>query len=125
MRSAPALLLVVVLMACGREQALPTAATESTPVTEVRASLAGTALVDFEGFTLGAIHGQFDWQSVGGAGSTSTVSKCATYDHVIAGTALPAAFGSRSLRISNAVTSGCYSDQTFSQRAVDIAGQAG
>jgi hypothetical protein len=54
------------------------------------------------------------------------------YDHAIADYAAlvpPAfrdpAFGDRSLRISNAVTSGCYSDQTFSHRATDVAGERG
>lgn len=94
-------------------------------------SPAGT--VTFESFALGAIHGQQDWQSTGGEGSGAALeSRCAVYDHVIAdnATMVPTAareavFGRRILRISNAVTSGCYSDQTFSQRAADVAGESG
>jgi len=89
--------------------------------------------VTFEDFAVGAIHGQHDWLSAGGEGSGAPAgSACAVYDHVIADNAalLPSrayagVFRRRSLRISNAVTSGCYSDQTFSQRSADVAGEAG
>ncbi len=87
-------------------------------------------VVDFELFAPGGIDRQFDWQSLGGAGAPPPVStaRCAVYDHEI--TVNPdkprdQAFGERSLRISNAVTSGCYGDQTFSARVRDPAGQAG
>lgn len=90
-------------------------------------------MATFEDFALGAIHGQQDWQSTGGMGSGAPPgSFCAVYDHAIAEYAgvVPSslrdpAFGQRSLRISNAVTTGCYSDQTFSQRAADVAGEWG
>ncbi|MDP1892486.1 MAG: hypothetical protein Q8K55_16495 [Gemmatimonadaceae bacterium] len=92
----------------------------------------GVRVVTFEDFALGAIHGQFDWQSTGGQGSgAAPLSFCAVYDHVIADpatlvpTAFRNAFGERSLRISNAVTSGCYADHTFSHRATDVAGERG
>ena len=89
--------------------------------------------VTFENFALGAIHGQHDWQAIGAEGSGAVpASPCGVYDHAIADYAAlvpPAfrepAFGRRSLRISNAVTSGCYSDQTFSRRTADIAGERG
>lgn len=90
-------------------------------------------VVDFEDFTLGVIHGQHDWQATGAQGTGAAAgTACAAYDHAIAdySTLVPSrfrdtAFGERSLRISNAVTSGCYSDQTFSSRAADIAGERG
>src|ERR1019366_8987565 len=56
---------------------------------------------------------------------------CAVYDHVIADNKAAedayryVLFGRRSLRISNAVTSGCYTDQTFSSRTANYAGQTG
>jgi hypothetical protein len=91
------------------------------------------ATVTFEDFAVGAIHGQHDWLAAGGEGSGAPAgSACAVYDHVIADNSVllpPVAyagvFGRRSLRISNAVTSGCYSDQTFSHRAADVAGEEG
>lgn len=89
--------------------------------------VAPEAATDFESFTVGGINGQWDWKSFGGAGATAPGSHCAVYDHVIhANDAFAgAAFGARSLRISNAVTTGCYGDQTFSARSADVAGQAG
>ena len=87
---------------------------------------------NFERFAVGAIQGQFDWKSLGGTGATPPANPadthCAVYDHVIADNSLidaPHSFGRRSLRISNAVTSGCYADHTFSARAADPAGQTG
>jgi hypothetical protein len=87
----------------------------------------------FEDFNLGAIDGQHDWKSLGGLGAP-TVSPagahCAVYDHEIADNVTATSsyrfheFQNRSLRISNAVTSGCYSDQTFSSRTSNAAGQA-
>jgi len=78
------------------------------------------------------IDGQHDWQSVGGVGAPAPGSACGVYDHEVAdyATVVPGhfrarSFGHRSLRISNAVTSGCYSDQTFSSRTANVAGQAG
>lgn len=87
---------------------------------------------NFERFAVGAVDGQFDWKSLGGAGAPPPANPadthCAVYDHLIADNNLidaPHSFGHRSLRISNAITSGCYGDQTFSARAGDPAGQAG
>lgn len=86
----------------------------------------------FEDFALGVINGQHDWQSTAGVTPTGPVAPCAAYDHEIADShALIDApyrrggFGRRSLRVSNAVTSGCYTDQTFSQRSADVAGETG
>lgn len=89
------------------------------------------SVTTFEGFALGTIDGQFDWQSTGGTGALPG-SEHGVYDHEIAdaatfltGRSLPRSIGHRSLRISNAVTSGAYSDQTFSNRTPNVAGQAG
>ena len=93
---------------------------------------AAGSVITFEDFVLGAVDGQHDWQSAGGVGAPAAGSACGVYDHEIAdyATVVPGPFrarsyGHRSLRISNAVTSGCYSDQTFSSRTANIAGQAG
>jgi hypothetical protein len=40
------------------------------------------------------------------------------------GVGAPASFGAQSLRVSNAVTSGCFGDQTFSRSLVNEAGEA-
>jgi hypothetical protein len=122
MRFAPAVLVAMLTAACARDTTGPVA---PEAIAELAVLTAAASTTDFESFTVGAIHGQFDWQSIGGVGSSSAASRCATYDHVIAETGIPPAFGSRVLRISNAVTSGCYADHTFSQRSTDIAGQAG
>lgn len=75
--------------------------------------------VDFESYTLGTINGQDGWTSTGTAGSG-----CAVYDHVVNSSLGTAGFGNQSLRISNAVTSGCFSDQTFSKSLINEAGEA-
>ena len=87
----------------------------------------------FEDFVAGPIDRQHDWKSLGGIGAPSPLSPsdthCAVYDHQIAdntaagATYRYAALGNRSLRISNAVTSGCYGDQTFSNRTANVAGE--
>ena len=75
--------------------------------------------IDFEAFSTGTVNGQFDWSSLGAAGSG-----CAIYDHVVVtNSSAPATFGTKSLRISNAVTSGCFGDQTFSASLADAAGE--
>lgn len=92
-------------------------------------------ITTFEDFTLGAIDGQHDWKSLGGLGAPPPANPldthCAVYDHEIADNTAAAnayhypSFDRKSLRISNAVTSGCYSDQTFSSRTPNFAGQSG
>ena len=80
---------------------------------------ADSIAVDFETYTVGTVNGQDGWSSFGTAGSG-----CAVYDHyVVANTYGYAAFGTKSLRMSNAVTSGCFGDQTFSKSTVDEAGE--
>lgn len=93
-----------------------------------------SASTTFESFAIGAIDGQHDWQSFGGIGAPPDPlhSHCAVYDHEIAdlralgtGSNRLGPFQRRSLRVSNAITSGCYGDQTFSSRDADVAGEAG
>ncbi|MBI2407183.1 MAG: hypothetical protein HYV19_02620 [Gemmatimonadetes bacterium] len=122
---------VVMIAACGDAGGIgaPTSTSARPVLRDVRATdEPQRQVVDFEAFALGAIDGQFDWQSFGGEGAAPGRS-CAVYDHVIAepngSSHREAAFGRRSLRISNAVTSGCYGDQTMSSRSADVAGQAG
>ncbi len=74
--------------------------------------------IDFESYTLGTINGQDGWTSLGAAGSG-----CAVYDHEVDGSGGVVGFGNQSLRISNAVTSGCFGDQTFSKSLTDEAGE--
>lgn len=78
-------------------------------------SVNAQASTDFENFTVGSPNGQFGWSSTG------------PYDHKISDNSLypnaPSAFGTRSLRISNAVTSGSFGDQTFSDSAANEAGE--
>ena len=122
--------IVVIASGCAGEVTQPAAtSTRDTAAVQGFASVMDPVLsvTDFEVFAVGGINGQWDWKSFGGAGAVAPGSHCAVYDHVIHandGFATPA-FGERSLRISNAVTSGCYGDQTFSARTADVAGQAG
>ena len=69
--------------------------------------------ISFDAYTLGTIHLQDGWSSAGAAGSG-----CAVYDHAVV-----VSGGGNALRISNAVTSGCFGDQTFSKSLVDEAGE--
>jgi cytoskeletal protein CcmA (bactofilin family) len=81
---------------------------------------ADTAIVDFETYTLGTVHLQDGWSSAGAAGSG-----CAVYDHeIVTNTYGYASFGTQSLRMSNAVVSGCFGDQTFSKPVTDEAGES-
>lgn len=79
------------------------------------------APVDFEtsAYATGTINGQDGWSSSGAAGSG-----CAVYDHAVTtNTYGYGSFGGQSLRISNAVTSGCFSDQTFSKSLPNEVGE--
>ena len=81
--------------------------------------LADTRTTNFETFSPGTVDGQDGWSSFGAAGRG-----CGVYDHAIVNnSSAPASFGARSLRISNAVTSGCFGDQTFSSSLADEAGE--
>lgn len=83
-------------------------------------AFADTVSVNFENppYTLGVINGQDGWSSLGAAGLG-----CAVYDHAVSPSLGTVGFGDQSLRISNAVTSGCFSDQTFSKSLIDEAGE--
>lgn len=75
--------------------------------------LADLLTIDFESYTLGTIHGQDGW------------SKSGSYDvAVVSNTYGYATFGTKSLRISNAVTSGSFGDHTFSKSLTDEAGES-
>ena len=84
---------------------------------------ADSTAINFEsGFATGTVHTQNGWSSLGAAGLG-----CAVYDHAIVDNtgavySYPT-FGTYSLRISNAVGSGCFGDQTFSKSLVDEAGE--
>ena len=80
---------------------------------------ADSTTTDFEAFSLGTVHAQDGWTSLGSVGSG-----CAVYDHAVATNSYGfATFGAQVLRISNSVTSGCFGDQTFSKSLVDEAGE--
>ncbi len=83
---------------------------------------ADTVTVNFENppYSLGTINAQNGWSSTGAAGSG-----CAVYDHAVASSLGTSGFGSQSLRVSNAVTSGCFGDQTFSKPLTDAVGETG
>ena len=92
--------------------------------TAVRASADTVGPIDFESYSTGTVNGQDGWTSTGAAGMGYAV-----YDHAIVKNSsypfAPASFGTKSLRISDAVTSGCFSDQTFSKPVINAAGEAG
>jgi hypothetical protein len=76
-----------------------------------------------DGFAPGVIDKQFDWMSTGAAG----LSPCGKYDHEFVANGAAAyrypEFGATSLRISNAVESGCYADQTYTSRTHNPSGE--
>jgi len=80
-------------------------------------SFAGVAQADsqgpitFENYGLGSVNAQFGWSSTG------------TYDQSVVAQGRFAAFGTQSLRISSAVTSGGFGDQTFSPGLSDPVGE--
>jgi hypothetical protein len=72
----------------------------------------GPILFDPPTYVVGDIHGQDGWSSSG------------PYDHAVAAQSLYSSFGPQSLRISNAVTSGSFGDQTFSKELANEAGES-
>jgi hypothetical protein len=75
-------------------------------------ALADASTINFETYNTGTINGQDGWSSTG------------PYDHLVtANTYGYATFGTKSLRMSNAVTSGSFGDQTFSKSLADEAGE--
>jgi hypothetical protein len=129
--------LAIAVAACSHDATAPVRvsdsdAARSADLASDLAALLGT-FTTFENFSVGEIDGQHDWKSLGGVGAPAPANPldthCAVYDHVIADNSATTAyryllFGRRSLRISNAVTSGCYTDQTFSNRTANFAGQS-
>ena len=80
---------------------------------------ADSLAINFESYALGTVNGQDGWSSLGAAGSGG-----ATYDHaIVSNTYGYGSFGTKSLRMSNAVTSGCFGDQTFSKPLGNEAGE--
>jgi hypothetical protein len=69
------------------------------------------------GYTLGSVNGQNGWSSTGGF--DEEVVDNSTFPFA------PAAFGGRSFRISDAVTSGGFVNQTFTPSTTDAAGEPG
>lgn len=79
--------------------------------------------VDFEPpvYATGLVHLQSGWIASGSAGMG-----CAVYDvAVVSNTYGYPTFGAQSLRDSNARTSGCFGDQTYSKPVTDEAGEGG
>lgn len=78
-------------------------------------ALADASTITFEptDYHLGNINGQDGW------------SKTGPYDAVVSSSFGVTGFSSQSLRISNAVTSGGFGDQTFAKPLTDAAGEAG
>ena len=74
--------------------------------------------INFEsGYTNGSVNGQNGWSSTG------------SYDQAVVNTSsypgAPASFGNKSLRMSNAVVSGSFGDQTYSPPTANAAGESG
>ncbi|HSX45047.1 MAG TPA: hypothetical protein VLF39_02985 [Candidatus Saccharimonadales bacterium] len=91
-------------------------------ITMPLAARADSTNINFESptYTIGNINGQDGWTATGSAGSG-----CAVYDEgVVANTFGYPSFGGQSLRISDAVTSGCFGDQLFAKPLVNAVGEA-
>jgi len=87
--------------------------------TVAQAETAATITFEAPTYTTGTIHNQDGWSSSGSTGAGSP-----GFDHQVAAQSLYSSFGNQSLRISNAVTSGSFGDQTFSRSLVDEAGES-
>lgn len=85
-------------------------------------AFADTTTANFENppFVTGSINGQDGWSSLGSIGAG-----CALYDHAVFAHSLFPSFGNQSLRISDAVTSGCFGDQTFAKPLTNAVGETG
>ena len=128
---------LIVIASCARDATAPLRApAPNIAILSDRRDAEPTAttgmFTTFEDFSLGAIDGQHDWKSLGGLGAPAgnpAGTHCAVYDHEITDNSAATSsyrlhvFERKSLRISNAVTSGCYTDQTFSSRTLNVAGQ--
>ncbi len=83
-----------------------------TLVAAAGADTVGPLTFEPPSYVVGDIHGQDGWSSSG------------PYDHMVWPQTLYPEFGTQSLRISNAVTSGSFGDQTFSKQLLNEAGEA-
>ena len=82
--------------------------------------LADSLNIDFELYSLGTPHLQDGSSASGSAGLG-----CAVYDHaIVANTYGIPSFGTKSLRMSNAVTSGCFGDHMFTKSLTNEAGES-
>lgn len=80
----------------------------------VNSTLADSNAVDFELYTLGSVNGQDGWSATG-----------PTYDQEVeANTFGYVTFGTKTFRMSNAVTSGSFGDWVFSKPLVDEVGES-
>ena len=93
--------------------AVATAAVLTVALTAAVAFADSIGPISFEAptYVVGDIDGQDGWKSTG------------PYDHAVAAHSLYSSFDSQSLRISNAITSGSFSDHTFSKELVSEAGE--
>ncbi|MBC7631437.1 right-handed parallel beta-helix repeat-containing protein [Aeromicrobium sp.] len=82
------------------------------PVGAAHADTAGPITFESSGFSTGSVNGQNGWSSTG------------AYDQGVVASSRYTSFGSQSLRISSAVTSGSFSDQTFSPQLASPAGES-
>jgi hypothetical protein len=82
-------------------------------LSSARADTLGNINFESPAYTLGNINGQNGWVKTGSYDAAVTAN---TYGYT--------AFGGQSLRISNAVTSGSFGDQTFSPSLANEAGEA-
>lgn len=75
---------------------------------------ADSSVIDFEtSFVAGSPNSQEGWVSTG------------AFDHkIVDNVGAPSSFGTKSLRVSNAVTSGSFGDQTFSKALANAAGES-
>jgi len=79
-----------------------------------RADTVGPINFEPSTYTVGSVNGQDGWSSTGAFDQAVTANGGG-----------PAGFGTQSLRISDAVTSGSFGDQTFSKPTADAAGEPG
>ena len=93
--------------------AVATAAVLTVALTAAVAFADSVGPISFEAptYVVGDIDGQDGWKSTG------------PFDHAVAAQSLHSSFDAQSLRISNAVTSGSFGDQTFSKELVSEAGE--
>lgn len=85
---------------------------KTTPVTPCNVSSESVANTTFDTFSLGNVNGQNGWMSTG-----------AFDQKIVTNTYGFTSFGCKSLRISNAVTSGSFGDQTFAAPLTDSVGE--